>query len=94
MPYVSYTRCAWELDKFTDTKARIGNAKAEKVTPHDEHQSPNATFFAKLNSLQRKPQRIRRQRNRAYPHAEAFLVVTVDLRSYKITFLTAGVFNG
>jgi hypothetical protein len=43
--------------------------------------------------LQRKPQRLKRQRNTAYPHAEVFLVVIVDLRSYTITFLTPGSFS-
>ena len=36
---------------------------------------------------------IKRRRNKAYPHAEGFLVVIVDLRSYKTTFLTSGVFQ-
>ena len=66
---------------------------AEKVTPTPSISLPNATSFAKPNNSQRKPQRIKRQRNTAYPHAEVFLVVIVGLRSYKITFLTPGAFQ-
>ena len=43
----------------------------------------------------REPQRIKRQRNAVYPHAETFFVVIVDMRSYKVAFLTIGsLFDG